>query len=379
MKAHQRRARFKSQPLSGSGAEAGAAFVFHDASECIQSDLPMAGSAQALSAISQGPWLLAGEGGLLGRFRKRIIEGWTQEGLEVKPCHLGEAFECHRALAEATAREAGKAGAKGLIAFGGGKAIDLVKWAGQLAGLKVVSAPTSAATCAGLSSVVVEHDSEGRVLDLIDLASPPLLCVLDLEILRQAPPKLMAAGLADTLAKWLEWRACESEAPEAGSELEAWNAAHLAFETVKLEGEEALLDTQSLAWQRCLHANLSLSARASNLGAAPAALAHSFCAGLSLLPEARGLLHGQIVAWGLLFQAQALSLAGLDTSLGRQELENLLKCWGLDLRLPWRLSPDKAEQVLERMLQADESLHAVQGAQRLKRDLLLQALLSLEP
>lgn len=290
------------------------------------------------------PYLLVGETKLLSPLRKRISAAWIEAGLEIQPLAFPEGSECCEAQAKAIAAAAVSKNIGTLIGLGGGKCIDTVKWAGLISSTLVATVPGSAATCACASSVVVAHSPSGEVLDLIDLKSAPDLCIADFELLKSAPSRSLAAGMADTLAKWLEWSAVE--VPQGPGADEARQAYDIVMEAASPD---------ALVWE----ASLRLSALASNLGDAPAAAAHSFCAGISLMPESRPWLHGEWVGLGLLFQA---SLLGQDSSL----LKAWLESHTLLSRMP--LAMTNPDAIARRIFRDDESIHAMRGA----KDLTLQ-------
>jgi glycerol dehydrogenase len=192
--------------------------------------------------------------------------------------------------------------------------------------------------------VVVAHSPSGQVLDLIELSSAPDLCIADFELLRSAPARTLRAGMADTLAKWLEWSAVgEIEGPGAA---EARQAYDIVMEA-------------SPSDEKIWEANLRLSALASNQGDAPAAAAHSFCAGISMMPASRQWLHGEWVGLGLLFQQQ---LCG-DTDTDQGRLKEWLKGLGLPTALPFTL--EDPGMIAERIAQNDESIWQMARAQDL--------------
>src|SRR5580692_6192428 len=95
-----------------------------------------------------------------------------------------------------------------------------------------------------------------------------------------------------------------------------------------------------------INACLRLSAEASNIGLAPAAAAHSFCAGISILEKSRDWLHGEWAGLGLVFQARLCA---------QQDPSGLLEKWGLPSKLPFRLQGPERRAVAERMLDSEES------------------------
>jgi glycerol dehydrogenase len=307
------------------------------------------------------PLLLVGEAKLLQPLRKRLSQAWIEAGIELALADFPESAECCAPVLEALLREIGKKKPGTLLGFGGGKCLDTVKWAGLKTGLKVLTLPSSAATCACATAVVVEHDAQGAVLGLIDLPAAPEICIADLKVLETAPKRLLASGAADTLAKWLEWDAVEPCAEGSG-------AAKEAFEIISRGPETPLGEV--------LRANLRLSAEASNLGDAPAAIAHSFCAGLSLHPLAADLLHGEWVGLGLRFQHWLLERSGLGSQV---DPEPALRAWGLPLKLPFKLDQALRRKIAERILAPDESMHGIEFPETPSAALLEEGLLALEP
>lgn len=348
MKAHERKHR------GAAGSNAGGAALFSGGPEWCWGEGALESSAEKLRGMP-GPFLLMGEPHLLSPARKRISGAWIEEGIEIQPLSFAEGAECSESLAKAMAAAAASKKSGSLIAWGGGKCIDTVKWAGLLAGLPVVTVPTSAATCACASSVVVAHSPAGEVLEIIDLPAAPKLCIADFELLRSAPLRLLKAGQADTLAKWLEWQAVEEpEGPGAGE-------ARAAY--------EASMDP-SADEERLWDASLRLSAEASRLGGAPAAAAHSFCAGMSLLEKSAAWLHGEWVGLGLLFQCRLL---GQDSGA----LEAWLGSQGLMTCLPFGLDDGELARVAGKILAPEESIWLLEGQMGLGPQAVRDALLSL--
>ncbi|MGH7442158.1 MAG: hypothetical protein ACREKE_05725, partial [bacterium] len=227
--------------------------------------------------------------------------------------------------------------------------------------LPLATLPTSAATCACATAVAVRNDGAGGYLDVDDLAQPPDLCLAELPVLRSAPARLLAAGLADTYAKWLEWDALGvGDGPGFGS-LAGLALARRAAEVCETLGSEALQRPASSAFMDVLEACLIASSAASCAGRAPAAAAHSLANALSLQAPGRALLHGEAVGLGLLWQESLLARAGRAT-IGVEVLQRRLKAWGLPLNLPAgldarRLAADAwAEDESSRLLGLDNEV-----------------------
>jgi len=298
------------------------------------------------------PLGLLGEAGLLKRFRAPLQRALIESGLEVELLAQSDGADCDeagpaRVLAQAQARNV-----KSLLAFGGGRMMDLGKRTAALGGWRLASLPTSAATCAAASAVAVVNGPDGGYLRVDDLGRPPELCAVELEPLRQAPPRLLAAGLADTLAKWLEWRAVEGSPGHFGAAA-GWALARQAAEDCQRRGERALRDPRGDDLVACVEACLLASAAASCAGEAPAAAAHSLANALSRQAPGRGLLHGEAVGLGLLWQESLLAQVDRE-NVGASGLRDQLRAWGLPVALPPGLD---LERLLDDALAEDETVH----------------------
>jgi glycerol dehydrogenase-like iron-containing ADH family enzyme len=236
------------------------------------------------------------------------------------------------------------------MAFGGGRMMDLGKLAAQRAGWRLATLPSSAATCAAASAVAVLN-RDGAYEAVLNVPAPAELCAVETPVLREAPPRLLAAGLADTLAKWLEWRAVEGT-PEFFGAGAGWTLARQAADTCMALGVEAL-EGSATARDACIEACLLHSAVASCAGEAPAAAAHSLADALSRQGPGRTLLHGEAVGLGLLWQ-EAL-LKGVEReNMEAGPLRALLKSWNLPVALPAGLDLDR---LCADALAEDESVH----------------------
>jgi glycerol dehydrogenase len=305
-----------------------------------------------LQALPQ-PVGLAAETNLLRIFRKALSEAWLENGVELVLLNLPDGVECCLASAEALQKQAKAKGCASLLGLGGGKVLDTVKWASLLGGWPLATAPTSAATCAAASGVIAQHGPDGVYAGVLDLALPAQLCIVDTDVLAEAPPRLLAAGMADTLAKWLEWKALPQEAKAFGHGA-GWLLAERGALACESLGPEALRETGSAAWETCVEACLLWSAQASCLGQAPAAAAHSLANALTRQPAGRSLMHGEQVGLGLLWQEALLSKT--DPVWGFERVRKALYGWGLPASLPSGLDLDR---LAADALREDETVHAL--------------------
>lgn len=347
MRAHQRKAR-QSAPEAFQGPPAP---IFFGPRKWIAGDGAWEAAAGILKAWP-GPLGLVGEAGILKRLRRPLAQAWLEQGIELKLLDLEDGVDCCEAAQLGLAQRAKDAGVGGLIGLGGGRVLDLAKLAGASLGLPVAAAPTSPATCACATAVAVRNDGQGGFVDVVDLGDAPALCVVESGVLRQAPKRLLAAGLADTYAKWLEWSAVEA-APSAFGAGAAWTLARAGAELCASAGAEALKDPLSKAFDAVLEAVLLGSAAASCLGSAPAAAAHSLANALSRQEAGRSLLHGEAVGLGLLWQESLLARSGRAT-IGVDAMARLLRSWDLPTRLPAGLDLGRLSRDA---FAVDESVH----------------------
>jgi glycerol dehydrogenase-like iron-containing ADH family enzyme len=319
-------------------------------------------AAAELAAWPQ-PIGLLGEAGLLKLFRKPLGAAFLESGLHVELLARPDGGDCDEAALAALLADAKVRNVRSLLAFGGGRMLDLGKLAARRGGWRLATLPSSVATCAAASAVAVLN-RDGAYGEVLDLGAPAELCAVETPVLRAAPARLLAAGLADTLAKWLEWRAVEG-APGSFGAGAGWALARLAAETVENLGAAALEACGQgrnaaagggrglAALDACMEACLLQSAAASCAGEAPAAAAHSLANALSRQAPGRNLLHGEAVGLGLLWQ-EALLKSVERENMEPERLKALLTTWGLPVALPPGLDLDR---LCQDATAGEESVH----------------------
>lgn len=225
-----------------------------------------------------------------------------------------------RAVAELAAVARGQA-ATCLLGVGGGKAIDLAKAAAGKAGCPVITLPTSAATCAGTSNVAVLYEDLRYVGT--EAGPTPVACLVDPEVAGRAPARLLAAGMADALAKWEEGSAVTDLGRADGALRLAARIAEDAHEAILAHGLEAHADAcagrVSDAVLRILEINLLATGLVSCLGGIHfrTAAAHAIYYGLTRVGRRFRGLHGEVVGFGLVVQALVLGRQGHAERLAR--------------------------------------------------------------
>ncbi len=194
------------------------------------------------------------------------------------------------------------------VCVGGGKAIDTGKAAAQEAGIPCVTVPTSAATCAACTSLSIIHTDAGAYVTGQFLSECPQMMIIDPQLVITAPPRLLASGIVDALA-----RAWETELAARVRPLKLHAALSLAVtreytRTLLEEGTSALVACQEKSmtegFERVVNACTLGAGLASGLcyGFFRLNIAHAISYGLTHFIQSENALHGETVGLGLLVQ-----------------------------------------------------------------------------
>ena len=112
--------------------------------------------------------------------------------------------ECYKKRVEELYQNYKDSGIDFVMGVGGGKAIDTSKCLADKLGVKVVTVPTIASTCAASSALSVVYTENHTFEGFWYLKSPAYHIFIDTEIIANAPDKYFRAGIGDTLAKYYE-------------------------------------------------------------------------------------------------------------------------------------------------------------------------------
>ena len=212
-------------------------------------------------------------------------------------------------------------GADFLIGVGGGKALDTAKGAAWQARVPLVTVPTVAATCAAFTSIAIIYDRQGHFLEISHQAVNPALVLVDSRIIAGAPGRYLAAGMGDTLAKYIELRATSTAVSPHLALEGALSLARLCYDSILAAGPEARAAVEERAvtpaLEKVIDAVILISGLVSGLGGddGRTAGAHGVYEGLTASTLTRGYCHGELVAFGNLVQ---LVLEGKDAGEVRQ-------------------------------------------------------------
>jgi glycerol dehydrogenase len=254
----------------------------------------------------EGPALIIAGKTVIGR----LADTWKSSLDEAKLCHTVYRFsgECSTAEIEQAKAVARECSARTIVSAGGGKVLDTARAVAAELALPVVNCPTVASSDAPCSALSVIYTEEGVFQEYRFYRKNPDLVLVDTQVIAQAPPRLLVAGMGDALATWFEARTCVAGSVKnmrgGGSSATALALAELCYRTLLADGVEALLavSTQVVtpSLERLVEANTLLS----GLGfeSSGLAAAHAVHNGLTASHDTHAYLHGEKVAFGLLVQ-----------------------------------------------------------------------------
>lgn len=307
--------------------------------------------------------------------RAQLLDTWKQTLAEVGCSFSIHSFggECSLAEILRIRRAAEALSARVIIGAGGGKALDAARATSAELSLPFVSCPTLASTDAPCSAVSIIYTESGLVEEVRILPNNPVLVLVDTQVIVQAPPRLLTAGMGDALATWFEARACAAANAQnlrgGSSTRSALALAELCYRTLLQDGVAALEAARTRkitpAFERVVEANTLLS----GLGfeSSGLAAAHSIHNGLTVAPQTRAFYHGEKVALGTLVQLviEESSPSEIEEVMGfciQVGLPVTLAQIGLQ-----ELPPEMLERIALRATQKGESIHnepcAVSSAQ----------------
>ena len=268
----------------------------------------------AIAALGREMTALGLEGPVLIIAGKTVIgllaPAWQRSLDEAGFKHAVHRFsgECSLTEIERVKAAGRELGARTIVGAGGGKVLDTARAAAAGLGLPVVNCPTVASSDAPCSALSVLYTDEGVFQEYRFYRKNPDLVLVDTEVIAQAPPRLLVAGMGDALATWFEARTCVAGHVKnmrgGGSTNSAAALAELCYRTLLEDGAAALraVETKVVtpALERLVEANTLLS----GLGfeSSGLAAAHAVHNGLTVAPGTHHYLHGEKVAFGLLVQ-----------------------------------------------------------------------------
>ena len=190
-----------------------------------------------------------------------------------------------------------------IIAAGGGKVLDAGKLIADLLDINCITVPLSASTCAGWTALSNIYTPDGKFIKDVALKRCPNLLIFDHSIVRTAPPRTLASGIADAVAKWYE-SSLTSSTSQDGFVQQAVQMARVLRDQLFLNGHNAFKDPLSNSWEIVAEGCALTAGIIGGLGGARCrtAAAHPIHNGLTQLSYKSKPLHGELVGFGLLVQ-----------------------------------------------------------------------------
>lgn len=194
-----------------------------------------------------------------------------------------------------------------IIGAGGGRILDLTKIIADISNVPVVTIPTISATCAAYTPLSVVYTLDGRCKGTWYFKREVSLVVCDLDILCSQPPRYLAAGMIDAIAKHVEIKHhLHALPPDAQDVFLAQQLAQTIYQDLFSFGEAAMDDLNSDKAIRCIFHSIITTGMVSGIarGMYQAAMAHAFYEAIrTLFPhDSKPWLHGEIVGVGLRLQ-----------------------------------------------------------------------------
>lgn len=272
----------------------------------------------------------------------------VQKGLE----KIVDKFEGEVTVAfiEEKVKIASETSADVVVGIGGGKTVDAAKAIAAKLNLPIILVPTIASTDAPVASMTATFDESGMQTGIIRFANCPSMVLVDSEIIVQASARYFAAGIGDALATCYEAKSSSTNDNKnfIGDGFRKTIAGMAICEACeKTIFEKAVLALKAVEQHVCtpdvedvIEANTLLSGLGFlNVGLAGA---HATNTGLTVLAETKGMLHGELVAFGILVHL-------IVEQYPKEELFNLYRLLD-ELKLPITLADLGIKEMTKEML-----------------------------
>lgn len=235
---------------------------------------------------------------------EKIAKGFADRGLQYV-CDFSSGL-CTRKAAAQLSEKALAFGPDMVVGLGGGVAIDPEKAVSQELGCNLATISTVASNDAPCSALAVQYREDHTLDRFLKLKRSPDVVLVDSKVISEAPGRFLVAGMGDALATWFEAFTCtKSSAKNMLGGLLTFAAlavARLCFDTLMEHGvaAKAAVERKILtpAVENVIEANILLRGLGFESGGLSSA--HGIHEGLVAMEETKGMMHGELVAFGAL-------------------------------------------------------------------------------
>ena len=294
---------------------------------------------------------------------EKVADSFAKSGIEYKK----ELFrgECSHNEIERVAEVIRIGGYDGVAGVGGGKIMDTVKAAGFVAGVKVITVPTNAATCAAWSSHSAVYTDNGIAYEYFSEYKNPDLLFLDKKVAASAPVRHLIAGIADTIAKWIETEVSSRALIKKTTEIEiALFLAKKCYDDMEKYGAAAVETVKKGEYSeevdKVIESIIITAGLVGGIGgeACRAVAAHAVNNGFTVIPERyKNCMHGESVAFGNIVQM----VLDKKERKKKKKLALLYKKIGVPLTMGEfgfdELSKDELDRVVNRSIYSKDTMY----------------------
>ena len=290
----------------------------------------LASSANAIAAFGKRPLVIGGKQTLA--VVKSPLERFfqSQELTVEEECYTPDCSENSLAKLQTTVQQHQ---ADFIIGVGGGKALDTAKLVAYRCQLPIVTIPTSGATCAAWTGLSNVYSDAGAFQYDVPLPHCPDLLILDYDLIQLAPQRTLVAGIGDAIAKWYEASVSSGHSSDTLT-IAAVQQARVLRDLLLQKSVAALQEPGGQTWKEVVDATVLLAGVIGGLGGANCrtVAAHAVHNGLTHIPAAHHILHGEKVAYGILVQLRLEEMIA-GNQLALTSRQQLLKFYG-EIGLP---------------------------------------------
>ena len=213
-----------------------------------------------------------------------------------------------------------------VVAAGGGKVLDAGKFIADCLNIPCFTVPFSASTCAGWTALSNIYTKHGQFIKDVALRSCPKVLIYDHKFIRTAPPRTLASGIADALAKWYE-SSITSSTIDDGLVQQAIQISRVLRDQLLIDGEKAFKGDfeNSSSWRNTVEACGLTAGLVGGIGGEKCrtAAAHAIHNAVTQIIAPKKFLHGEIVGVGLLLQLRLEEMKNKN-KLADQSIKQLL-------------------------------------------------------